>query len=657
MPIVILNHSPYGNAPDADSNAFLGECARWLSLSVRVLELESLQILPGGGIDSIGPGDVVMPRADIRKPIDLWLVQSMLRAIEGASLPTLVTSEALACAEDRMVMLGALRRAGLPIIPSAFVRVASLPPPDLEQIVARLGGFPVCMRSLCGWGGMGLLPCPDLATLRAACTYTHELAPSELVLLQPFVEHESAITVQMVGGLVVRSYRSFRAANETRTNPRFAGRVEECATLADPAEVYALAARSLAACGLTFGTVDILEARDGRLLVLEVNCAPGVSRANPGDRRFAEAIVRHAGGDAARRPSVRLVVPFSLDDPRGNSVSAGRIARVLRGEGVDLGIEVMQPDPGAPKAPTEHRNVLLVHAIQAWHTGPAAAHEAAAQGVPLVLSFRGTDLDALEQGGNPALALAAIARAARIVTVLTADQNVRLVRALPELESRIRVVPHGVELPAQRLHRDAARLHHGIATSADLVVQIAGVRGAKGLPESLTALDLARARRPNLEFRLAGPLLEPELGKELEAWFSDRHWARWLGPLSHERAIDLLAAADVSFHASAQEGLSNALLESLALGVPVVARDIAAARSVVVPQANGLLFADWDGAALALVRLLEDRSFAHELAQAGLHTVDQRFSASAELEGYLAAYRDALIPETTASLALHTNPD
>jgi glycosyltransferase involved in cell wall biosynthesis/glutathione synthase/RimK-type ligase-like ATP-grasp enzyme len=641
MPLAILNHSPYGNAADAHSNAFLCECARWLSVECRVVELETVRVLPGGEIEGIGRDETVVPRADIRTPVDLWLVQSLLRALEAAGIRTVITSESLALAQDRLVMHGALLRAGLPVLPSAFVRVGPLPPSDLAAIAARLGGLPVCLRTLHGWGGMGLLPCSDLATLRAAFTFAHALGPGSLVMLQPYVEHESALTVQMAAGRAVRTFRAWRAAGEARTNPRYEGAVEEHATLADAPEVEALAAQALAACGLGFGTVDLLEAKGGGRFVLEVNCAPGLSRPNAGDRRFAEAIVRHVAAGGAQAPLVRLVVPFALEDPRGNSVSAGRLADMLRREG--LGVSVGVADAGAGRPVAAPTNAALVHSIQAWHTGPTAAREAERLRVPLVVSFRGTDLDRLEHGGEAGAALAAVALAARSVTVLTADQRARLSRVLPGVASRVRVVAHGVELPVPRPERGAARARHGIAAGADLVVQVAGVRRAKGLPDCLEAIDLARARRPALEFRLVGPLLEPELGPALEQWLAGRRWARWLGARERDEVLELLLAADVSFHASEREGLSNALLESQALGVPAVARDTAASRSVIDPGANGLLFGDWQGAALAIVRLLEDRGLAGDLARAGLRTTEQRFSPGAELEGYLAAYRTALV--------------
>lgn len=641
MRIVLLNHSPYGNSADARSNTFLAACARWLSVPLRVLEIRRLRLWSGIGQLEVAPDEVVVPRVDIRDSRDLWLAQSALRSFEQNGARIAIGPDALAMTEDKLRFGQVLQRAGISSLPTVAIRAAVTPPSDLDQIVQRLGGLPLCVKLPFGSGGMGVMPCRDLATLRSVLTYSHVLVPSELLLVQPLIAHDSTVTVRMVQGRVIHAYRCYVGTGETRANPRFGGRVEEVrdARLLD--DLAALCGRTLAIAGLTAGAVDVLEARDGRRLVLGASAAPAVSTGDSGDRRFAEAFVRHVVGGAAHPPSVRLVTPFGLDEPRGNSVATARIATSLRDEGIDVAWEVA----GEPGSRIEARTSLasgLLHAMHAVRSGPHAARIAAQNGWPLVVSFRGTDLESVERAGAGFTAAMTAARAARVVTVLSEEQRERLVRAVPEVADRVRVVPQGVRLPKVPFDRAATRVRHGVAVGERLVVQVAGLRREKGFPACLRVLENARAGAPGLVYRLAGPVLDPELTPLVESWFADKPWARFLGPLRHDESLALTAAADVTLHASESEGQSNALLEALALGVPVVARDGAATRSVVTDERDGLLYADVDGGARCVVKLLNDRALAQRLADQGRRTIAERFSAEAELEGYLAAYRAAV---------------
>ncbi len=60
----------------------------------------------------------------------------------------------------------------------------------------------------------------------------------------------------------------------------------------------------------------------------------------------------------------------------------------------------------------------------------------------------------------------------------------------------------------------------------------------------------------------------------------------------HREALQMLAGADVVLHASRWEGMPNALLEAMALGIPVVASDVVGTRDVVTHGVDGILVKD-----------------------------------------------------------------
>lgn len=117
---------------------------------------------------------------------------------------------------------------------------------------------------------------------------------------------------------------------------------------------------------------------------------------------------------------------------------------------------------------------------------------------------------------------------------------------------------------------------------------------------------------------------------------------------SSDRVGDFLVHADALVLPSRAEGISNALLEAMAVGVPGIVSAIPGNTSVVTDGLNGFSFEVGDSAGLAtlLARLAADRS---ALARAGAEaraTIESRFSLEVIAARYRAEY-DGLGPAAT----------
>jgi glycosyltransferase involved in cell wall biosynthesis len=127
----------------------------------------------------------------------------------------------------------------------------------------------------------------------------------------------------------------------------------------------------------------------------------------------------------------------------------------------------------------------------------------------------------------------------------------------------------------------------------------------------------------------------------------------------------LLAASDVYVHPSLQEGYSNALLEAMAVGLPVIATAVGGNVEAVDDGLTGCLVPAADSAALAsaMVRLLKDSRSAQQLGARGRAAVRDRHDIDAMVRAYEAAYdrllsRGASKAATSASAAaVHAGGD
>jgi glycosyltransferase involved in cell wall biosynthesis len=102
-----------------------------------------------------------------------------------------------------------------------------------------------------------------------------------------------------------------------------------------------------------------------------------------------------------------------------------------------------------------------------------------------------------------------------------------------------------------------------------------------------------------------------------------------------------LEQADVFVLPSRTEGISNALLEAMAAGLPCVGTDNAGNRRILTHGETGLLVALDDAEAVAgsLASLLADARLRERLGRAGRHLVETRFNITRVAEAYLALYR------------------
>ena len=168
----------------------------------------------------------------------------------------------------------------------------------------------------------------------------------------------------------------------------------------------------------------------------------------------------------------------------------------------------------------------------------------------------------------------------------------------PRIAARTEVLVHGIDLEAVRAQADRAGVRRELGLSPDEVVfgTVANLRAQKDYP------NLLAAARRLLDDGVAVRILAVGQGP-LEAEIRAEHARLGLEPIVEimgERAdaVRVMSACDAFVLASNNEGLPVALMEALALGLPVVATAVGG-----VPEAinadNGVLIPSRDPAALA----------------------------------------------------------
>jgi len=244
----------------------------------------------------------------------------------------------------------------------------------------------------------------------------------------------------------------------------------------------------------------------------------------------------------------------------------------------------------------------------------------------------------------------------RLSTIVTANSaavaldTIRRDRIDP---AKIRVIPNGLSFPdfeTIRAERSAVRAELGLAETDTAVVFVANLLPYKGHAELIRALARARRDDPRLRLFLMGEDRGP--GSSLDALAAELGISNVVVGLGRRSDIPrLLGAMDIGVMASHEEGFSNALLEKLAAGLPIVATHVGGNPEALEDMPGCLLIPPKDEEAIsrALLAVAARLETDAEDAATRRRLVLSRRSVESMVEAHLKLYAE-IVPEADQSI-------
>jgi glycosyltransferase involved in cell wall biosynthesis len=264
--------------------------------------------------------------------------------------------------------------------------------------------------------------------------------------------------------------------------------------------------------------------------------------------------------------------------------------------------------------------------------------------IPTILHLHGSEFAVFCDRLSPrlrALMVATMGRAARIV-VIGSFWRQFLVQDLGIDAQKVVVVPNGVPLPP--LARSAqAKTPPGEALDAPCRILYLGALGRrKGTSDLLQALASPRLRTLQWDVVVAGNGdVDSFRSQAVALGIGDRvTFPGWVGP---EDAQGLLASADIFVLPSYNEGLPVAVLEAMAVGIPVVTTRVGAIPDLGIDGEAGFIVdpGSIDDLADRLALLVDDPALRSRFGSTGRRRIESEFAIDSTARRLAALYREA----------------
>lgn len=195
----------------------------------------------------------------------------------------------------------------------------------------------------------------------------------------------------------------------------------------------------------------------------------------------------------------------------------------------------------------------------------------------------------------------------------------------------------------------------GIPPAAPVLVSLSRFKWAKAPESMLEVFSRVHTVRPDSHFLIAGRGMTDaeEMGTMVRERGLDSH-IHLLGVQSDVAA--LMLSADVFLLPSRVEGFPNAIMEAMALGLPVVASNVGGIPDLVRHGEDGFLHdaTDVDGMAQSVLTLMADADLRARFGEAGRQRIEEEFSLQKLGDRALRRYAELLAEASTGLVGSRT---
>jgi glycosyltransferase involved in cell wall biosynthesis len=339
---------------------------------------------------------------------------------------------------------------------------------------------------------------------------------------------------------------------------------------------------------------------------------------------------------------IAIATPYAIPFHCGNSILAERLRVGLSRRGYSVLVYNTRDD-------TPYNAISfapdLLHTLNGDKTQPWAELFLSNLSIPWVITLTGTDYNSWCGISEPPPHMARSLDKCSAVTLFHDEAALQLKNVLPSIAHKVWTIPQGVEQLGSHEERSLVRSRLGIEEDQVLFLMAAGIRPVKNMEMAIRAFAKVEERGVNASLLIAGQVMDQQEADRILTLAGTLRSFSYLGDLSPQEVRQVMGAADVYLNTSKNEGMSGAILEAMAEGLPVLASEIPGNAALIRDGENGLLFDPFslDELVEAMIRLSLDIGLRRTLGENGRRIACERYSLAREMDLYCALYDSLLL--------------
>lgn len=314
-------------------------------------------------------------------------------------------------------------------------------------------------------------------------------------------------------------------------------------------------------------------------------------------------------------------------------MTAERLRFGLCKKGVE--VEVIKSSSDNLPSKTESFQPDIIHALHTRKSGVAAMEYSRRHKVPYLVTITGTDLylDLFNSNRNDASLVLHTAGAVIVYSDLTLK---RLTSELPAISTKTRVIKKAIYFNGRRDDKMSPSNNTAFFLPS-------GIRPVKATSFAIAPLERLKREFPHISLTVAGPRLDDAEWELFCRNCEGKDWIRHL-TVSHDEMPDLYEKADIVINTSISEGLSNAVLEAMYFGRPILTSDCEGNKAAFTDGKEGLFYksGDEEDFIKKARRLLNDRLLRLELGRKGREKILQGHDLDVEIDSHISLYKELI---------------
>lgn len=325
---------------------------------------------------------------------------------------------------------------------------------------------------------------------------------------------------------------------------------------------------------------------------------------------------------------MRILMLSGMTEGTGNATAARRIGGHLLHAGHDVRYIPLQDQPPTSGVQEESSAWNAEHSMGIHMTKSGEYLQAI--GLPYTVIAGGTDLnvDILQEQK-------------RVEIVRTLERATHIVVRSPVLKKKAAsLIPTSqriVTIPqATNVHPSAYSIRKALKLSRDslLFLLVASLRHVKDPIFLVPAFLEWHRRNPRIHLAIAGPALEENIAHAIQERCSTHPSLHYLGVLQSSDLHAAIRDSTALINSSLSEGCSNAILEAMTLGTPVIARRNEGNSAIITEEETGLLFETPEEFLEKAEKLMTNPTLISSLTLNAMHFIDLHHNIATERRMY-----------------------